>query len=72
MQVRRRCRPDPEMDPPGPEPGRPSQSLMERDPDTLWIWAGAGPTTELSSQTVDDLEPDGPIPSRTKREPTSP
>ena len=36
-------------------------------PHTLWTWAGAGPTTELSSQTVVP-EPGGPSPSRTERE----
>jgi hypothetical protein len=40
-------------------------------PHALWTWAGAGPTTELSSQTVVP-EPGGPSPSRTERELTTP
>jgi hypothetical protein len=39
-------------------------------PHTLRTLSGAGPTTELSSQTVVP-EPDGPNPSRTERELTS-
>jgi hypothetical protein len=72
LRVRRRSRPGPETDPPGPEQGRPSQSLMEREPNTLWIWAGAGLTTEPSSQKKDEPEQDKPNPNRTEREPTSP
>ncbi len=52
-----------------------SPSPMEREltqASTTADLAGAGPTAELSSQTVADPDLDGPSPSGTEREPTSP
>ena len=47
-------------------------SRKEREPYTRRTWTGAGPETELSSQTGPASEPDGASPSRAEREPSSP